>query len=47
MEFSKMNVLIACPESGSFIGYKSASGYIVKLKILENTKRSSATSRIR
>ena len=36
---------IACPESGSFTGYKSAGGYIVKLKILENAKRSSATSR--
>ena len=36
---------IACPESGSFIGYKSAGGYIVKLRILEDAKRSSATSR--
>ena len=36
---------IACPESGSFIGYKSADGYIVKLRILEDAKRSSATSR--
>ena len=36
---------IACPESGSFIGYKSAGGYIVKLRILESAKRSSATSR--
>ena len=36
---------IACPESGSFIGYKSAGGYIVKLKILDDAKRSSATSR--
>ena len=36
---------IACPESGSFTGYKSAGGYIVKLKILEDAKRSSATTR--
>lgn len=36
---------IACPESGSFIAYKKAGGYIVKLQILENAKRSSATSR--
>lgn len=36
---------IACPESGSFIGYKSAGGYIVKLRILEDAKRSSATAR--
>ena len=36
---------IACPESGSFTGYKSAGGYIVKLKILDDAKRSSATSR--
>ena len=36
---------IACPESGSFTGYKSAGEYIVKLKILEDAKRSSATSR--
>ena len=36
---------IACPESGGFIGYKKAAGYIVKLKILEDAKRSSATSR--
>ena len=36
---------IACPESGNFIGYKKAGGYIVKLKILEDAKRSSATSR--
>ena len=39
------NYPIACPESGSFIGYKKAGGYIIKLKILEDAKRSSATSR--
>ena len=40
-----LNFPIACPESGSFIGYKKARKYIIKLKILENAKRSSATSR--
>lgn len=36
---------LQCPEEGSFIGYKKASGYIVKLEILPEAKRSSATSR--
>ena len=36
---------IACPEEGEFIGFKKASGYIVKLKITEDAKRCSATSR--
>ena len=36
---------LQCPESGSFIGWKIANGYIVKLRITENAKRSSATSR--
>ena len=35
----------ACPELGSFIAYKKASGYIVELKILDDAKRLSATSR--
>ena len=35
---------LACPEEGSFIGYKKANGCIVKLLILENSKRSSATT---
>ena len=35
----------ACPETGSFIGYKKASGYIVELQILEDSKRLSATTR--
>ena len=35
----------ACPETGSFIAYKKASGYIVKLQIPEDAKRLSATSR--
>lgn len=36
---------LQCPESGSFIGWKTANGFIVKLRITENAKRSSATSR--
>ena len=35
---------LACPEEGSFIGYKKANEYIIKLLILEDSKRSSATS---
>ena len=35
---------IACPEEGSFIGYKKANGCLVKLLILEDSKRSSATT---
>lgn len=35
----------ACPEEGSFIGYKKASNKIVKLLILEDAERSSATTR--
>ena len=35
---------LACPEKGSFIGYKKADGCIVKLLILEDAKRSSATT---
>lgn len=36
---------LQCPETGSFIGYKYAEGYIVKLQIPAKAKRSSATSR--
>ena len=36
---------IACPEKGSFIGWKKANGYIVKLEVLEDAKRSSASGR--
>ena len=36
---------LQCPEEGSFIGYKKAHGHIVKLEILADAKRSSATSR--
>ena len=36
---------IACPDTGEFIGWKKAEGYIVKLLILEDSKRVSATGR--
>lgn len=36
---------MVCPEEGSFIGYKKARDYIVKLEILADAKRSSATTR--
>ena len=36
---------MVCPEKGSFIGYKKASGKIIELMITENAKRSSSTTR--
>ena len=36
---------MACPEEGSFIGFKKAGGYIIKLSIPEDAKRSSALGR--
>ena len=36
---------MACPEEGAFVGFKKAHGYIVKLLILDDAKRSSATTR--
>lgn len=36
---------ISCPEEGAFIGFKKCGEYIVKLRITENAKRCSATSR--
>lgn len=38
-------VPMVCPEEGAFYGYKKVSGYIVKLLIPKDAKRSSATSR--
>ena len=35
----------ACPDFGTFIGFKKASGYIVVLEIPEDAKRLSATGR--
>ena len=36
---------MVCPENGSFIGFKKADGKIIKLKVPETAKRSSATTR--
>ena len=36
---------LACPEKGSFIGFKKANGLIIELLITEDAKRCSATSR--
>lgn len=36
---------MACPDTGAFIGYKKASGYILKLEILQDARRSSSNSR--
>lgn len=35
---------LACPETGSFIGYKKADGCLIELLIPEDAKRSSATT---
>ena len=35
-------VYMACPTDGSFIGWKKASGYVVKLQIPEDARRGSA-----
>ena len=49
LEYVKTNIhtigyKLACPKKGSFIGYKKASGCIVKLLIPDDAKRSSATT---
>ena len=36
---------MTCPDTGAFIGYKKASGYILKLEILQDARRSSSSSR--
>ena len=36
---------LQCPEEGGFIGYKKARRHIIKLEILPDAKRSSATTR--
>ena len=36
---------LQCPESGSYIGYKKASGLVVELEIPADARRSSAASR--
>lgn len=42
---TKIKLHITCPDTGSFIAWKKAGGYIVKLEIPEDAKRSSATTR--
>jgi uncharacterized protein YjbI with pentapeptide repeats len=37
-------LLSQCPSEGSFIAWKKANGLIIKLKVTENSKRSSATT---
>jgi uncharacterized protein YjbI with pentapeptide repeats len=37
-------LLPLCPSEGSFIGWKKAGGYIVKIQICKDAKRSNATS---
>ena len=44
-EAKNMNCPIACPEKGSFVGFKKAGGYIVELQIPKDALRCSATSR--
>ena len=44
-DYNTMFFAIQCPEEGSFIGYKKCQKLIVKLEILSDAKRSSATSR--
>ena len=36
---------MACPDTGAFIGYKKTSGYILKIEILQDARRSSSSSR--
>lgn len=41
-----INYFLQCPEEGSFIGWKKCkNGVIVKLEVLQDAKRSSATTR--
>ena len=42
---TKIRLCITCPDTGSFIAWKKAGGYIVKLEIPEDANRSSATTR--
>ena len=45
-EAKNVNYPIACPEKGSFTGFKKANGYIVELLIPDDALRSSATARM-
>ena len=40
--FGAKGCYLSCPTEGSFIGWKKASGHIVKLRIPEDAQRSSA-----
>ena len=42
---AKIDFPIACPEKGDFVGFKKANDCIVELRILSDSKRSSATTR--
>jgi len=44
-EFTKIFVPMACPDTGSFIAWKTAGGYIIQLEIPADARRSSATGR--
>ena len=44
-DLSGTNAPLSCPDTGSFVGWKKAHGVIVKLRITEDAKRSSATGR--
>lgn len=45
-EAKNVNYPIACPEKGSFTGFKKADDYIVELLIPDDALRSSATARM-
>ena len=45
-EAKNVNYPIACPEKGSFTGFKKANGYIIELLIPDDALRSSATARM-
>lgn len=40
-----VGLTIECPEEGAFVAWKKANGYIIKLLICEDAKRSSATTK--
>ena len=44
INYNTQGYFIHCPEEGEFIGYKKAQNKLIKLLILEDSKRSSATS---
>jgi len=44
IDLHTVGISLACPEEGSFIGYKKAQGKVVVLEITADAKRSSATT---